>query len=222
MLKYIQGSTSSLVKEDGSADATYQYTDFGETTIHDGVVAYTTDADGNQNSQNLIGTEGNVGAVAGSYKGRLVAKRLGYKGKKRNLFIATYGIKGAVVGAIIGVLAGYGIGVAMGASSSSGLAVKGVNSAIKRVASDQNKVRHIMQSKHAWTKVSKKNQWKYVKPIVKKAMKSGKMKAIGKTKGKEIVYKFAYNYKGKIIEGTCIAKKGVVKLSDAWVKTIGL
>ena len=30
------------------------------------------------------------------------------------------------------------------------------------------------------------------------------------------------NYKEKIIEGTCIAKKGVVKLSDAWVKTIGL
>ena len=51
-----------------------------------------------------------------------------------------------------------------------------------------------MQSKHAWTKVTKKNQWKYVKPIVKKAMKSGKMKAIGKTKGKEIVYKFVYNY----------------------------
>ena len=35
-------------------------------------------------------------------------------------------------------------------------------------------------------------------------------------------YKFVYNYKEKIIEGTCIAKKGVVKLSDAWVKTIGL
>ena len=32
--KDIQGGTSSLVKEDGSADATYQYTDFGETTIH--------------------------------------------------------------------------------------------------------------------------------------------------------------------------------------------
>ena len=48
------------------------------------------------------------------------------------------------------------------------------------------------------------------------------MEAIGKTKGKEIVYKFVYNYKGKIIEGTCIAKKGVVKLSDAWVKTIGV
>ena len=39
-------------------------------------------------------------------------------------------------------------------------------------------------------KSNKKNQWKYVKPIVKKAMKSGKMEAIGKTKGKEIVYKF--------------------------------
>ena len=32
--KDIQGSTTSLVKEDGSADATYQYTDFGETIIH--------------------------------------------------------------------------------------------------------------------------------------------------------------------------------------------
>ena len=248
--KDIQGSTSSLVKEDGSADAIYQYTDFGETMIQGydqakNEVCYT----GGIYDQSMglyylnaryynpvnyvdpsghflvstavlvgVGVGGIVGAIAGSYKGRLVAKRLGYKGKKRNLFIATYGIKGAVVGAF----AGYGIGVAMGASSSSGLAVKGVNSAIRRVASDQNKVRHIMQSKHAWTKVTKKNQWKYVKPIVKKAMKSGKMEAIGKTKGKEIVYKFVYNYKGKIIEDTCIAKKGVVKLSDAWVKTIGL
>ena len=208
------GEGQRIQKVDGDEMTNYYY--------QDGVAAYTTDADGNQNSQNLIGTEGNVGAVAGSYKGRLVAKRLGYKWKKRNLFIATYGIKGAVVGAIIGAFAGYGIGVAMGASSSSGLAVKGVNSAIRRVASDQNKVRHIMQSKHEWTKVTKKNQWKYVKPIVKKEMKSGKMEAIGKTKGKEIVYKFVYNYKEKIIEGTCIAKKGVVKLSDAWVKTIGL
>ena len=32
--KDIQGSSTSLVKEDGSADATYQYTDFGETTIN--------------------------------------------------------------------------------------------------------------------------------------------------------------------------------------------
>ena len=269
------------MKEDGSADATYQYTDYGETIIHGddqakNEVCYTggiydqstglyylnaryyNPEDGRFMTEDtyrgdttksetghlyvycannpvnyvdpsghflvstavLVGVEvgGIVGAVAGSYKGRLVAKRLGYKGKKRNLFIATYGIKGAVVGAF----AGYGIGVAMGASSSSGLAVKGVNSAIRRVASDQNKVRHIMQSKHEWTKVTKKNQWKYVKPIVKKEMKSGKMEAIGKTKGKEIVYKFVYNYKEKIIEGTCIAKKGVVKLSDAWVKTIGL
>ncbi len=32
--KDIQGSTTSLVKEDGSANATYRYTDFGETTIN--------------------------------------------------------------------------------------------------------------------------------------------------------------------------------------------
>ena len=32
--KDIWGSITSLVKEDGSVDATYQYTDFGETIIH--------------------------------------------------------------------------------------------------------------------------------------------------------------------------------------------
>ena len=32
--KDIQGSSTSLVKEDGSADATYRYTDFGETAIN--------------------------------------------------------------------------------------------------------------------------------------------------------------------------------------------
>ena len=31
--KDIQGSTTSLIKEDGTADAVYRYTDFGETTI---------------------------------------------------------------------------------------------------------------------------------------------------------------------------------------------
>ena len=137
----IQGSTTSLVKEDGSADATYQYTDFGETIIHGddqakNEVCYTGDTTKSEtghlyvycanNPVNYVdpsghflvstavlvgvGVGGIVGAVAGSYKGRLVAKRLGYKGKKRNLFIATYGIKGAVVGAIIGAFAGYGIG----------------------------------------------------------------------------------------------------------------
>ena len=171
--KDIQGSTSSLVKEDGSADATYQYTDFGETIIHGddqakNEVCYTggiydqstglyylnawyyNPEDGRFMTEDTyrgdttksetghlyvycannpvnyvdpsghflvstavlvgVGVGGIVGAVAGSYKGRLVAKRLGYKGKKRNLFIATYGIKGAVVGAIIGAFAGYGIG----------------------------------------------------------------------------------------------------------------
>ena len=174
--KDIQGSTTSLAKEDGSADATYQYTDFGETIIHGddqakNEVCYTggiydqstglyylnaryyNPEDGRFMTEDTyrgdttksetghlyvycannpvnyvdpsghflvstavlvgVGVGGIVGAVAGSYKGRLVAKRLGYKGKKRNLFIATYGIKGAVVGAIIGAFAGYGIGVAM-------------------------------------------------------------------------------------------------------------
>ena len=169
----IQGSTTSLVKEDGSADAIYQYTDFGETIIHGddqakNEVCYTggiydqstglyylnawyyNPEDGRFMTEDTyrgdttksetghlyvycannpvnyvdpsghflvstavlvgVGVGGIVGAIAGSYKGRLVAKRLGYKGKKRNLFIATYGIKGAAVGAIIGAFAGYGIG----------------------------------------------------------------------------------------------------------------
>ena len=70
-------------------------------------------------------------------------------------------------------------------------------------------------------KSNKKESVKYVKTNCKKEMKR-ENGSYRKTKGKEIVYKFVYNYKEKIIEGTCIAKKGVVKLSDAWVKTIGL
>ena len=148
----IQGSTTSLVKEDGSADATYQYTDFGETIIHGddqakNEVCYTggiydqstglyylnaryyNPEDGRFMTEDTyrgdttksetghlygywankpwnyvdprghflvstavlvgVGVGGIVGAIAGSYKGRFVAKRLGYKGKKRNLIIAT-------------------------------------------------------------------------------------------------------------------------------------
>ena len=112
--KDIQGGTSSLVKEDGSADATYQYTDFGETTIQGddqakNEVCYTggiydqstglyylnaryynpvnyVDPSGHFLVSTAVlvgvGVGGIVGAIAGSYKGRLVAKRLGYKGKK--------------------------------------------------------------------------------------------------------------------------------------------
>ena len=112
--KDIQESTSSLVKEDGSADATYQYTDFGETTIQGddqakNEVCYTggiydqstglyylnaryynpvnyEDPSGHFLVSTAVlvgvGVGGIVGAIAGSYKGKLVAKRLGYKGKK--------------------------------------------------------------------------------------------------------------------------------------------
>lgn len=34
LIKDIQRSTTSLVKEDGTAHATYQYTDFGKTTVN--------------------------------------------------------------------------------------------------------------------------------------------------------------------------------------------
>ena len=112
--KDIQGSTSILIKEDGSADATYQYTDYGETIIHGddqakNEVCYTggiydqstglyylnaryynpvnyVDSSGHFLVSTAVlvgvGVGGIVGAIAGSYKGRLVAKRLGYKGKK--------------------------------------------------------------------------------------------------------------------------------------------
>ena len=47
--KDIQGSTTSLVKEDGSADATYRYTDFGETTIN-----------GDNKAENEVGYTGGI------------------------------------------------------------------------------------------------------------------------------------------------------------------
>ena len=46
------GEGQRIQKVDGDETTNYYY--------QDGVVAYTTDTDGNQNSQNLIGTGGNV------------------------------------------------------------------------------------------------------------------------------------------------------------------
>ena len=46
------GEGQRIQKIDGDETINYYY--------QDGVVAYTTDTDGNQNSQNLIGTDGNV------------------------------------------------------------------------------------------------------------------------------------------------------------------
>ena len=98
----------------GSADAIYQYTDFGETMIQGygqakNEVCYTggiydqstglyylnaryynpvnyEDPSGHFLVSTAVlvgvGVGGIVGAIAGSYKGKLVAKRLGYKGKK--------------------------------------------------------------------------------------------------------------------------------------------
>lgn len=47
------------------------------------------------------------------------------------------------------------------------------------------------------------------------------MQAIRKTANNEIIYKFTYKYKNQIIEEIYAAKKGVIKLADAWVKTVG-
>ena len=221
--KDIQGSTSSILNKDTKGELSYEYDDFGETSIHGSSVLkneicytggiydestglyylnarYYDPENGRFLTEDTyrgevkkpdtlhlyvycknnpinyvdpsghflistavligVGVGGIVGAVAGSYRGRVVAKRMGYKGDKKRKFIATYGVKGAVVGAIVGAVAGYGIGVAMGASSTSGLAIKSINQAIKRVNS--NHINHILAKKHVWGKVVKKNKWKYV------------------------------------------------------------
>lgn len=44
------------------------------------------------------------------------------------------------------------------------------------------------------------------------------MVAKGKNKYNEIIYRFSYKYKGKIIEGSYTAKKGVIRIGNAWVK----
>lgn len=168
----------------------------------------------------VISTAVLIGIGIGAAIGGVVGGTYGYKKAVRNnvpkgqrwKYVVGYGIGGAVVGGVIGGFVGYGAGVALGAKASSGLVMKSISKAISSVS--RNTMHHIMQSKHAWGRVLKNASWNNVKGLINTTMQKGATTLIDK-QGKALVYEAVRN--NVVVRYAVI--DGVIKISDAWVKT---
>ena len=168
----------------------------------------------------VISTAVLIGIGIGAAIGGVVGGTYGYKKAVRNnvpkgqrwKYVVGYGIGGAVVGGVIGGFVGYGAGVALGAKASSGLVMKSISKAISSVS--RNTMHHIMQSKHAWGRVLRNASWNNVKGLINTTMQKGATTLIDK-QGKALVYEAVRN--NVVVRYAVI--DGVIKISDAWVKT---
>ena len=159
-----------------------------------------------------IGIGALIGGVAGGAYGYNKAAKNNVPKGQRWKYVVGYGIGGAVVGGVIGGFVGYGAGVALGAKASSGLVMKSISKAISSVS--RNTMHHIMQSKHAWGRVLRNASWNNVKGLINTTMQKGATTLINK-QGKALIYEAIRN--NVVVRYAVI--DGVIKISDAWVKT---
>lgn len=159
-----------------------------------------------------IGIGALIGGFAGGAYGYNKAAKNNVPKGQRWKYVVGYGIGGAVVGGVIGGFVGYGAGVALGAKASSGLVMKSISKAISSVS--RNTMHHIMQSKHAWGRVLRNASWNNVKGLINTTMQKGATTLINK-QGKALIYEAIRN--NVVVRYAVI--DGVIKISDAWVKT---
>ena len=168
----------------------------------------------------VISTAVLIGIGIGALIGGTAGGVYGYKKAVKNnvakqdcwKYVVGYGLGGAVVGGVIGGFVGYGAGVALGAKASSGLVVKSISKALSSVS--RNTMHHIMQSKHAWGQVLKRVTWSNVKSLINTTMQKGATTLINK-QGNALVYEAVRN---NIVVRYAVID-GIIKISDAWVKT---
>lgn len=88
-----------------------------------------------------------------------------------------------------------------------------VDSALGKL--NENSRKHILESKHAWRKVtSNPKSWKSVSKVIKKVMTSGKESSYGSARQK------TKKIKKKTVVVTFVRlKDGSIRISNAWVKT---
>jgi len=159
-----------------------------------------------------IGIGALIGGTAGGVYGYKKAVKNNVAKQDRWKYVVGYGLGGAVVGGVIGGFVGYGAGVALGAKASSGLVVKSISKALSSVS--RNTMHHIMQSKHAWGQVLKRATWNNVKSLINTTMQKGATTLINK-QGNALIYEAVRN---NIVVRYAVID-GIIKISDAWVKT---
>lgn len=159
-----------------------------------------------------IGIGAAIGGIVGGTYGYKKAVKNNVPREQRWKYVVGYGIGGAVVGGVIGGFVGYGAGVVLGAKASSGLVMKSISKAISSVS--RNTMHHIMQSRHAWGQVLRNASWNNVKDLINTTMQKGATTLIGQ-QGTALVYEAVRN--NVVVRYAVI--DGVIKISDAWVKT---
>ena len=159
-----------------------------------------------------VGIGALVGGVVGGIYGYKKAEKNDVPKEQRWKYVVGYGLGGAVVGGVIGGFVGYGVGVALGAEASSGLVLKSISNALSSVG--RNTMHHILQSKHAWGQVLKNVSWGNVKGLIRLTLQKGATTLIDQ-KGSALIYEAI---KDNIVVRYAVID-GVIKISDAWVKT---
>ena len=161
-----------------------------------------------------------IGAGIGALVGGVIGGIYGYKKAVKNnvpkeqqwKYVVGYGLGGVVIGGVIGAFVGYGVGVALGAEASSGLVIKSISDALSSVG--QNTMHHIMQSKHAWGQVLRNVSWSRVKGLIRLTLQNGATTLIDQ-QGNALIYE---TVKDNIVVRYAVID-GIIKISDAWVKT---
>ena len=159
-----------------------------------------------------VGIGALIGGTAGGVYGYKKAVKNNVAEQDRWKYVVGYGLGGVVVGGVIGGFVGYGAGVALGAKASSGLVVKSISKAISSIS--RNTMHHIMQGKHAWGQVLKKVTWNNIKSLIRTTMQKGATTLINK-QGNALIYEAVHN---NIVVRYAVID-GLIKISDAWVKT---
>ena len=159
-----------------------------------------------------VGIGALIGGVSGGVYGYNKAVKNNVPEGQRWKYVVGYGLGGVVIGGVIGGFVGYGVGVALGAKASSGLVIRSVSKALSSVG--RNTIHHIMQSKHAWGRVLRKVTWNNVKGLINTTMRKGATTLINK-QGGALIYEAIRN---NIVVRYAVID-GIIKISDAWVKT---
>ena len=167
-----------------------------------------------------IGIGALLGGIAGGVYGYNEARKAGIAKEDRWKYVVGYGIGGIVIGGVVGGFMGYGIGFLCGATSTSGIALKAISKSLSSIT--QKTWGHIITEKHAWNLVLKKVTQNGVKSIINKALQKGTTTLVKQQVKKgtiSMVYECIYSYMGQKIVVHYAVVDGLIKISDAWVKT---
>lgn len=89
-----------------------------------------------------------------------------------------------------------------------------VSGAIEFVTNEANKVNHVIQEKHAWTRLILEPTWNEVSKLISQALLYGEEIVL-----KGDLFKKIFTIEGETISVTYKIVEGTIRLSDAWIVT---